>query len=143
MRVDRHGHEERKHDMTKKRRPPQGPKSKRRPNQEKGRTVVAGMNVSIPSELRLLPSVDASGLRAIEQKVNKMQGELARLQRDAHRPQKIEVLPPEVTATLIAVATNAWRAKNKMLDADSGEPRDEMRRVYRHIEGIFNAFEEL
>ena len=129
--------------MTKKRRKPRGSKLKHRPNTGNGRTIVAGFSVPIPSELRLLPSVDASGLRAIEEKVNMMQGELARLRVNAQSPQKIEVVPPQVTVTLISVATNVWRARNKMLDTSTGEPKDEMRRVYRHIEGIFNAFDEL
>ncbi len=129
--------------MTKRRRKPQGSKRNQRSSHEKDQTIVAGISVPLPAELCLLPSVDASGLRAIEEKVSKMQGELARLRRDAPQPQKIEVVPPEVIATLIAVATNAWRAKSKMLDADTGEPKEEMRRVYRHIEGMFNAFDEL
>ena len=104
--------------------------------------TVAGLSITIPAELSLLPSVDATGLRAIEQ-VNRLQGEINRLRRDSRAVQRVEVLPPEVTATLVAVATNAWRAKNKMVDADTGEAKHEMRRVFRHIEGIFNAFEEL
>lgn len=40
---------------------------------------------------------------------------------------------------LAAAATNAWRAKTKMTDAATGEPLEEMRRVYRFVEGIFAA----
>ena len=72
-----------------------------------------------------------------------MKGEIEQLRRDAAATQAVEVMPPEVTATFVSVATNAWRAKNKMVDAESSEPLDDMRRVYRHIEGIFNAFDEL
>jgi len=44
---------------------------------------------------------------------------------------------------LAAIATNAWKAKAKMIDATTGEPREEMRRVYRHIESIFDAFQQI
>ena len=129
--------------MTKKRR-----QTKRRPRPEGGRrpqerAVVAGISIALPRELRLLPAVDGTGLRELEKQVNRMQGEIVRLGSHAQAVQKVEVLPPEVTATLASIATNAWRARNKMVDAETGEPQDDMRRVYRHIEGIFNAFDEL
>jgi hypothetical protein len=44
---------------------------------------------------------------------------------------------------LAVVATNAWKARAKMMDGDTGEPRDDMRRVYRHIETIFDAFHQM
>ena len=107
----------------------------------KEHATIAGFRIEIPPELRILPSVDSSGLRAIE-KASKLQGEVQRLRREMAAVRPVEVLPP-VTATLVSVATNAWRAKNKMVDGDTGEAREEMRRVFRHIEGIFTAFEEL
>jgi molecular chaperone GrpE (heat shock protein) len=129
--------------MTKKGRKPQSPRRRDHDQQPQGRTIVAGFNIPIPTELLLLPTVDASGLRAIEEKVHRMQGELARLRRDAQGSESGMAMAPEITATLLTVATNAWRAKSKMVDAETGEPREDMRRVYRHIEGIFNAFEEI
>ncbi|MFT3829235.1 MAG: hypothetical protein QM691_05950 [Opitutaceae bacterium] len=41
---------------------------------------------------------------------------------------------------LAALATHVWRAKMRMLDAKTGEPREETRRLYRHIEGAMEAF---
>jgi hypothetical protein len=41
------------------------------------------------------------------------------------------------------LATNAWKAKIKMIDNSSGEVREEMKRVYRPIEGMFASFQEL
>lgn len=131
--------------MTKKRSKNKQKKRSRKPSshaRSPQRATYAGLSIEIPPELRLLQSVDASGLRAI-QKVNQLQGEIEQLHRDVASAQPVEVMPPEVTATLVSVATNAWRARNKMVDAETGEPQDDMRRVYRHIEGIFNAFEEL
>jgi Cu/Ag efflux pump CusA len=51
---------------------------------------------------------------------------------------------PEKTVMIIAdVATNAWRAKTKMMDKSSGEVREDMKRVYRHIEAMFESFQEM
>jgi len=46
-------------------------------------------------------------------------------------------------AGLAAMVTHAWRARAKMLDGATAEPREEMRRVYRHIESLFGVFEEM
>jgi hypothetical protein len=32
------------------------------------------------------------------------------------------------------IATHVWRAKNRLLDPDNGQPREESQRIYRHIE---------
>ncbi len=47
------------------------------------------------------------------------------------------------TEGLAAVVTNAWKAKAKMISRENGQPHDEMRRVYRHIESMFDAFEQM
>jgi len=48
-----------------------------------------------------------------------------------------------VGLSLGTLATQIWRAKNKMVDADTGETREEMKRVYRHIEGAFDVFAQM
>ena len=53
------------------------------------------------------------------------------------------VIPQEVVKTLTAVATNAWRAKTKMADAVTGEIREDLKRVGRHIEAIYRNLAEL
>ena len=37
------------------------------------------------------------------------------------------------------IATNAWRSRNKIIDSKTGEPREEMKKLYRHIEAIQDA----
>jgi molecular chaperone GrpE (heat shock protein) len=44
---------------------------------------------------------------------------------------------------MASIATNAWKAKSKMVDAKSGEALEEMKRVYRHIEAILESFQEM
>lgn len=48
-----------------------------------------------------------------------------------------------VLKCIATIATNAWRAKAKMLDSATGEPREDMKRVYRHIEGILDGLNEI
>lgn len=50
----------------------------------------------------------------------------------------INVDVAKLSEALGLIATNAWRARSKMVDA-SGEPKDEMRRAFRHVEGIVDA----
>lgn len=45
--------------------------------------------------------------------------------------------------TIINITNNAWRAKTKMLDSESNEPKEEMKRVYRHIEAIIESLKEI
>jgi hypothetical protein len=51
--------------------------------------------------------------------------------------------PTDYLKTLVAIATNAWRAKVKMVDATTGEVREEMKRVDRHIEAIHRSLAEV
>jgi hypothetical protein len=46
-------------------------------------------------------------------------------------------LPVDYLKALVSIATNAWRAKLKMVDVRTGEIREEMRPVDRHIEAIY------
>lgn len=52
-------------------------------------------------------------------------------------------MPANVVKGMADIATNIWKAKAKMLDGASGEVRDEMKRVYRHIEGVLETLHEM
>ena len=51
-------------------------------------------------------------------------------------------VPTNILRGMAEIATNAWKAKSKMLDA-SGGVLDEMKRVYRHIETILETLQEI
>ena len=51
--------------------------------------------------------------------------------------------PTDYLKTLVSIATNAWRAKKKILDPVTGEVRDDMKRVDRHIEAIYRNLAEV
>jgi hypothetical protein len=44
---------------------------------------------------------------------------------------------------LTALATQVWRARVRIIDPETGEPREEMRRIHRHIEGAYETFSQL
>lgn len=48
-----------------------------------------------------------------------------------------------VDAGLCALATHVWRAKGKLVDADTGVPREETRKIYRHVEGALESFTQM
>lgn len=52
-------------------------------------------------------------------------------------------LVPEEIVKIAAIATNTWRAKTRMTDALTGEIREEMKRVGRHVEAIYRNLAEL
>lgn len=51
--------------------------------------------------------------------------------------------PRDYLKALVSIATNAWRAKTKMVDATTGEVREDMKRVARHIEAIYRNLAEV
>jgi hypothetical protein len=52
-------------------------------------------------------------------------------------------VPTDYLNVLVSIATNAWRAKLKMVDATTGEVREEMKRVDRHIEAIYRSLTDV
>ena len=46
-------------------------------------------------------------------------------------------------AALSSLATHLWRAKGKLVDPATGEPREESRRIYRHVEAALETFSQL
>jgi hypothetical protein len=54
-------------------------------------------------------------------------------------------IPKDIQALLkplVEMATHAWRLKVRMVDPATGEPREETRKLYRFVEGLFRALGE-
>ena len=45
--------------------------------------------------------------------------------------------------SLANLATQVWRARNRIVDPATGEPREEMRRVFRHVEGAYEVLGQM
>jgi hypothetical protein len=52
-------------------------------------------------------------------------------------------VPPNIVKGMADIATNMWKAKCRMLDAASGEVREEMKRVYRHVESTLDTLNDI
>jgi len=66
------------------------------------------------------------------------------LTRPASAPVRpVEVVPPTLIKGLVAIATSAWRARNKMVDPTTGEPHEPMARVFKDIDRIYRHLEEI
>lgn len=55
---------------------------------------------------------------------------------------------PDIDLTAFArsiaiIATNAWRAKGRMIDPTTGEVKDDLKRICRHIESILESLVEM
>jgi len=49
----------------------------------------------------------------------------------------------QLPQALSALATHLWRAKGKLVDPATGEPREESKRIYRHVESALETFSQL
>ena len=75
--------------------------------------------------------------------INHLNAQVMQLRSAASSRQKSDVVPSSVVKTFATIATNIWRAKAKMVDPDTGEPKEEMKRVYRHIEAIIESLKQI
>lgn len=105
--------------------------------------AIHGVTVKVPAELALSPGAITLEAKATADRI------IRDAQRRREHASKAEA-PPSITGieeqwlkTAANIATNAWRAKVKMVDADTNEPTEPMKRVYRHVEAIFEALKQM
>lgn len=107
------------------------------------RSVIQAFNIPLPDELRLPVMVDVTGLYAINAEFNHLKAQIEQLRNVVSPLQKPEAVPSFVVKAFAIIATNTWRAKAKMVDPDTGKTKEEMKRVYRHIEAIFESLSQI
>lgn len=105
--------------------------------------LIQAFHIPLPDELKLPIIVDVTGLRAIATEVNQLNDQVTKLRKEAIARQNIEVVPQSVVKAFSTIATNTWRAKTRMIDQDTGEIKEEMKRVYRHIEAIVESLKQI
>jgi len=93
-----------------------------------------------PDEFKIPPGEFPDGNRVIETVVRIQQAMVAESKGGGEVRQAV---PANVVKGMADIATNAWKAKSKMLDGASGEVREEMKRVYRHIESVLESLQEM
>lgn len=110
---------------------------------QQGRTTAAGFNLPLPPEVQLQAATPGAALQALNQKMDAVVYHLARKQATDAGQKTGEVVPVPVVQAMAQIATNAWRAKMRMVNPENGEPREEMTRVYRHVEAICDSLHQL
>ena len=80
-----------------------------------------------------------------EKIINAVTARLRAIHQDTPSPtaEVVHTIPSHVVKGMASIATNVWKAKAKMLDNATGEVREEMKRVYRHIESVLETFDEI
>jgi hypothetical protein len=110
----------------------------------KGNRVLKAFNIHIPDEVGFPIRVDVTGLHAIIDENHQLKAQMAKMHKASEVSHKPEIKTPQIDLKALAsIATNAWRAQNKMVDSDTGEAKEEMKRVYRHIEAIFESLSQI
>jgi hypothetical protein len=104
--------------------------------------IFSMLNLALPKELQLPKVVDLASFTAVKRSFNELYENAARLNARLQQRQEHPTSTRPDEKVLAAIATNAWRAKIKMV-SDTGETKEEMRRVYRHIEAIFESLKSL
>jgi len=104
---------------------------------------IHGVSVRLPANIAL--SVDSLNAE--------VQVTAERIMRDAQRrhdrarksepPSPISAIEEQWLKTAANIITNAWRAKAKMVDPETNEPTELMKRAYRHVEAIFDALKQI
>lgn len=92
-------------------------------------------HAEFPDERRLLAAITQLHTTLAESAGKEISAPVQRIER-------VEV-SGHLLKGLIGLATNAWRAKTKMIDGHSKEVREELKGVHRHIEAIWRNLNEL
>ena len=61
----------------------------------------------------------------------------------APAPVPVADTPAPAMDQIAAIATHVWRAKRKLIDPESGQPHEETKRTYRHIESTLDALAQM
>jgi len=101
------------------------------------------LNLTLPTELQLPPLTDIASVNVLKERFKVIEDRLAKIEPQGRMPQMSHSVPVIDEKPLASLATNAWRAKARMLDTDTGEVKDDMKRVYRHIEAIVESLKQL
>lgn len=102
------------------------------------------LQIPLPAEIDIPIMVDMTGLYAITSELNTLKETIEKLRSGAEDNKKNVALPSSSDLKAFAIiATNTWRAKNKMLDSDTGEAKNDMKSVFRHIEAIYESLTQL
>lgn len=111
-----------------------------------GNNALRIFKIPLPEEF-IFPKVDVTGLHVINEIIDEnshLKAQVAKMRRESDVREKKEVKTSSLDhKTLAVIATNAWRAQNKMIDPMTREAKEEMKRVYRYIETIIESLAQI
>ena len=124
--------------MTKKRK-----KNRQKQPESLSRQRVSSVDICSTLSPEMDPGIPVD-LSGIQTPVKAVEGDQAHAQ-TVHLRESVAwpVIDEAILRCVTTVATNAWRAMTKMVDPATGEAKEEMKRVYRHLEVISDALEEI
>jgi hypothetical protein len=108
-------------------------------------TFVAQLLARDPRRLVRFPDYPVDTALA---ELTELKGQLDAAQKQLQAPPPAAAAPSAPSTEglggpISALATQIWRTKIKMLDPVSGEPREESKRVYRHVESSLEALTQM
>lgn len=106
--------------------------------------VLRAFNHALPEDERFLPVKTPGDLYALRQKLSaqslvKAGHPVGAKSSDANG----DAIPFSVVQAISTIATNTWRARNRMMNSDNGDAKEEMKRVVRHIDAVFDALSQI
>lgn len=133
--IDCHRHEDRKAIKNMNKRSQKKKRSRQRAP-KRSRITVMGISVEVPEQLGPANAIPAVATKSIREAK-------AQAQEADNKSEFIsELVDLDATSqAFAAIATNAWRAKARMVDPETGEPREEVKRIYRDVEAILAALD--
>jgi hypothetical protein len=105
--------------------------------------TIHGVTVKVPAEIALSPSALTLEASTTAERIMREAQRRREHAPKAEAPPSISTIEEQWLKTAANIVTNAWRAKVKMVDADTNEPTEPMKRVYRHVEAIFDALKQI
>jgi hypothetical protein len=101
--------------------------SKKTAPKNKAKVVVRGVIVDIPAKLRVGNAPETS----LKNFLTNVAEEKAAVR-----------IEPQTQKSYAAIATAAWKAQKRILDQDTGEPKEGLELIYRDIQRILQALKE-
>ena len=106
--------------------------------------LLQALNVLLPKQTKLPVVATPRDLYELRKRIKELPGakDVSPVKRDTSET-RYEAVPKPIVQAFVNIATNAWRARNKMVDQATEEVREEMKRVYRHIEAQYDSLSQI
>lgn len=105
--------------------------------------LLRALNPVLPKSQQLAPVNTTADLYTLRQRLANLRVEMAPEPTPKNFVPTREVVPASIIQALSVIATNVWRARKKLVDPNTGEAKEETKRVHRHIEAICEALRQI